>query len=223
MTDADGRRHDGGPAAGGPAPAGGALDADELWLLSYYAASELAGGLLLGKMARWTRDAHLRAKLTWHCAEETRHAWRWTETILELGAEPLPVRDTYQSRYFAHAGLPKNNIELLAITQLFEHRVAAHYTAHLRRPDVHPLVRRTLQQLIQDEGQHIHWVGEQLERWAAEGNAREVRDALARYGEIERDVYEHEVKMFEQRPGEVGSFAARLRESLGLPAPGAGA
>jgi bacterioferritin (cytochrome b1) len=197
------------------------VDADELWLLSYYAASELAGGLLLGRMARWTEDAQLRARLTWHCAEETRHAWEWTETILKLGAAPQLVRDTYQSRYFTQVGMPRNNIELLAITQLFEHRVAAHFTAHLRRPDVHPLVRQTLQRLIHDEGQHIHWVRDQLDRWAAEGQAEQVRQALDRFAEIERNVYEHELRMFEQRPGELASFAARLRESLGGPSDGA--
>ncbi|HET6761423.1 MAG TPA: hypothetical protein VFH13_04945, partial [Gemmatimonadaceae bacterium] len=56
---------------------------NELWLLSYYRESELAGGLLMGRLARETDDDDLRVRLTEHCAEEAGHAWAWTETILK--------------------------------------------------------------------------------------------------------------------------------------------
>src|SRR5258708_27184911 len=72
---------------------------NELWLLSYYRESELAGALLMGRLARETEDDDLRVRLTEHCAEEARHAWAWTETILKVGGTPRRVSETYQSRY----------------------------------------------------------------------------------------------------------------------------
>ncbi|HUP18464.1 MAG TPA: hypothetical protein VM778_00775, partial [Gemmatimonadota bacterium] len=60
------------------------IDENELWLLSYYHASELAGALVMGRLAAQTDDDELRVRLTEHCAEEANHAWLWTRTILEV-------------------------------------------------------------------------------------------------------------------------------------------
>ncbi len=174
---------------------------DEIWLLSYYAASELAGGLLFGKLARWTAESDLRARLTWHCAEETRHAWAWTETILDLGAAPILVRETYQSEYLREVGLPRSEVDLLAMTQVFELRVAHHFAAHLRCPDVRPRVVLTLRQMIQDEGLHLGWVRERLRRWSVEGSAEDLSRALARFAAVDRRVYERQIARFRARPG----------------------
>ena len=80
------------------------ISENELWLLSYYRESELAGALLMGRLARETDDDDLRVRLTEHCAEEARHAWAWTETILKVGGSPKHVSETYQSRYHAAVG-----------------------------------------------------------------------------------------------------------------------
>ncbi len=66
---------------------------NELWLLSYYRESELAGALLMGRLARQTDDDELRVRFTEHCAEEARHAWAWTETILKVGGTPQAVSE----------------------------------------------------------------------------------------------------------------------------------
>src|SRR5213080_1696045 len=87
---------------------------NELWLLSYYRESELAGALLMGRLAQQTDDDELRVRLTEHCAEEARHAWAWTETILKVGGTPRAVSETYQSRYHAAIGNPSSLIEVLA-------------------------------------------------------------------------------------------------------------
>lgn len=192
------------------------VDANEVWLLSYYAASELAGGLLFGKMARWTTDPYVRAKLIWQCAEETRHAWEWIDTIQRLGAEVVPVPETYQSHYFARVGIPRSTMELVALTYLFEQRVAKHFAAHLRRANVHPLVQDTLRRLIQDERQHLGWIHEQLETWKMRDGAAEAAAVLQRFADIERSVYEAELHAIESRGGDLGSFAAELRLALAL-------
>src|SRR5437588_13047171 len=79
---------------------------NELWLLSYYRESELAGRLLMGRLAQQTGDDDLRIRLTEHCAEVARHAWAWTHCIVRVGGTHRKVSETYQSRYHAAVGNP---------------------------------------------------------------------------------------------------------------------
>jgi len=139
------------------------ISENELWLLSYYRESELAGALLMGRLARETDDDDLRVRLTEHCAEEARHAWAWTECIQKVGGTPRKVSETYQTRYHAAVGNPTNLLEVLALTQIFERRVVRHFRAHLSWPGTHPEIKRTLQQLIDEEAGHIRWVKDRLD------------------------------------------------------------
>lgn len=64
------------------------LTKTEIFLLNRYEASELAGGLILGKFARKTDDPYLRLKLAWHCSEEfatiiRKHLPNYKPTILK--------------------------------------------------------------------------------------------------------------------------------------------
>lgn len=165
------------------------IDENELWILSYYRESELAGALVMGRLAQCTDDDDLRVRLTEHCAEEATHAWLWTATILEVGGSPLRVSETYQSRYYAKVGQPATVLEVLALTQVFERRVLRHFRDHLRRPDTHPVVARTLQRMVAEEAGHIGWVKERLDRCAVEVGAAVVEEALRRYDEIDKEVY----------------------------------
>ena len=162
---------------------------NELWILSYYRESELTGALVMGRLARCTDDDDLRVRLTEHCAEEANHAWLWTETILEVGGRPLRVSETYQSRYYARIGQPTTVLEVLALTQVFENRVLRHFRDHLRRPDTHPAVARTLQRMVAEEAGHIGWVKDRLDRCASEIGAVAVQETLRRFGEIDQEVY----------------------------------
>jgi acyl carrier protein len=162
---------------------------NELWLLSYYRESELAGGLLMGRLARETDDDDLRVRLTEHCAEEAGHAWAWTETILKVGGTPRRVSETYQSRYHAAVGNPTNLLEVLALTQIFERRVVRHFKAHLSWPGTHPEVKRTLQQLIDEEVGHIRWVKDRLDAYAAAHGDSVVKEMLDRFQRIDEQVY----------------------------------
>ena len=144
------------------------ISENDLWILSYYRESELAGGLIMGRLARETDDDDLRVHLTEHCAEETFHAWLWTQTILKVGGTPKRVAETYQARYYAEIGTPTSLLEILALTQVFERRVIRHFRAHLKWPNVHPVVVATLHKMIEDEVGHISWVKDRLDRYAAE-------------------------------------------------------
>jgi hypothetical protein len=181
-----------------------AITDEELWILSYYRSSELAGSLLMGRLARKASDDELRARLTWHFAEEARHAWRWTEVIRVLGADPLPIGETYQSNYLARAGMPRDRMELLALTYVFERRAARHFRLHRQLEDVHPLIRSTLATMCAEEGPHLRWIKGRLD---AEADRDGVAETLARYEAIDREVYRIEAERLAERgwvlPGHV--------------------
>ena len=166
------------------------ISENDLWILSYYRESELAGGLIMGRLARETDDDDLRVHLTEHCAEEAFHAWLWTQTILKVGGTPKRVAETYQTRYYAEIGTPTSLLEILALTQVFERRVIRHFRAHLKWPNVHPAVVETLHKMIEDEVGHISWVKDRLDRYAAEKGEAIVADTMRRFTEADERVYE---------------------------------
>ena len=166
------------------------ISENDLWILSYYRESELAGGLVMGRLARETDDDDLRVHLTEHCAEEAHHAWLWTETILKVGGTPKRVAETYQTRYYAEIGMPASLLEILTLTQVFERRVIRHFRAHLKWPNVHPVVAETLHRMIEDEVGHISWVKDRLDRYAAERGEAVVAETMRRFTEVDERVYE---------------------------------
>jgi hypothetical protein len=160
----------------------------ELRRLNFYRASELHGGLLLGRLAQRVRDPELMLSLTRHGAEEIGHAQVWTETILAVGGRPKPTRDTYQARYARALGPLVGVFDVLALTQVFERRVARHFVEHARRPDTHPAVRQTLLRLVDEEKSHLSWVRRWLDDEEARG--RDVEAALARFRDVDARVYQ---------------------------------
>jgi acyl carrier protein len=166
------------------------ISENDLWILSYYRESELAGSLVMGRLARETDDDDLRVHLTEHCAEEAHHAWLWTETILEVGGTPKRVAETYQARYYAEIGTPTSLLDILALTQVFERRVIRHFRAHLKWPNTHPAVAATLQRMIDDEVGHITWVKDRLDRYASERGEAIVAETMRRYTEVDERVYQ---------------------------------
>ena len=162
----------------------------ELGFLNFYRASELHGGLILGQVARRARGSALVLDLTRHSAEEVVHAQLWTETIIAVGGQVRPVRETYQARYARVVGTPLALVEILALTQVFERRVFRHFTEHLHRPDTHPVVRATLARMLEEEKGHLRWVKRWLdEQQRAIGNR--VVETLARYTAADALVYSH--------------------------------
>jgi bacterioferritin (cytochrome b1) len=161
----------------------------ELRFLNFYRASELHGGLILGQVARRTRDGVLANELLRHSAEEVEHARLWTETILAVGGRVQLVRHTYQDRYGEIIGRPVGVLHVLALTQIFERRVYRHFTEHMRRPGTHPVVRATLHRMLEEEKGHLSWVKRWLDQQALR-RGPEVREIMRRYGEVDRQVYE---------------------------------
>jgi demethoxyubiquinone hydroxylase (CLK1/Coq7/Cat5 family) len=160
----------------------------EIALLNFYRASELHGGLILGQMVRRTRDPELILNLTRHSAEEVMHAQLWTEAIIAVGGRPAPVRETYQTRYAAEVGTPLTMLEILALTQVFERTVYRHFTEHLRRPGLHPIIAATLQRMLDEERGHLKWVKLWLDKQAVNRPA-EVREVMRRYAAADEQIY----------------------------------
>ena len=176
------------------------ISKQELWVLSYYRASELAGALLFGRLARRTEDDELRVFLTEHFAQEASHAWVWTETIRNVGGAPLPILDTYQSAYAREIGIPSTMFEVLLLTEVFEQRVFRHFTAHAARKGLHPTVRATLDRMLDEEREHVGWVTRMLEALASESGI-DLPAERARYHAIDERIYDevsgHEAALWE--------------------------
>lgn len=161
----------------------------ELYILSYYRACELAGSILFGKLAFHTELDTMRAPLTQHALEEAEHAWLWTDTIRKLGHVPLKVTEAYQTEYAKEFGLPKNLLEILALTQVFEKRTLLHFTLHAAMPGINPLIKAALEKMIEDESGHIGWVRTELDQYAEEHGSDEVESLMTRLTEIDEKVY----------------------------------
>ena len=168
----------------------------ELTLLNFYRASELHGGLILGRLVQHVRDPELIVRLTEHSAEEVMHAQLWTETIIDVGGQPRPTSDTYQARYAAAIGAPTSLLEVLALTQVFERGVYRHFVLHLRRRTTHPRVQATLRRMLHDERGHLSWVKDWLDQQT--GTRRAAIPALMeRYRRVDTTVREQLLRDYE--------------------------
>jgi hypothetical protein len=173
------------------------LSDDELYVLSYYRAGELAGSVLFGRIALHTTIDAVRVPLTRHCLEEAEHAWLWTRTIQDLGCQPLKVTQTYQTEYGREFGMPKNMLEIFCLTQILERRVLTHFKAHLEKPGTHPRVQETLRKMIDDEEGHIGWIWDELEAYSREHGESEVKETMEALQDIDKRVY---AKLAQQKP-----------------------
>lgn len=146
----------------------------EVLVYSYYRDAELRGSNLIYRLLRILKDGESQLLLSQHLADETRHAWLWTQRIQELGAVPIPISDGYQVRIGERAGIPRNPIDLLALTVVVEQRALRRYQEHLKRDGVSERTREVLKTVSKDEGWHIDWV------------RKKARDLAEQAGEPER-------------------------------------
>lgn len=160
----------------------------ELNRLNFYRASELHAGLVLGQMVRRARQPDLTRDLTRHCAQELAHAQIWTETILAVGGEPRPVRETYQARLAKIVRAPASVFEVLALTHVFERRAFRHFKQHAAMPGTHPLVRTALEHVIEEEKSHLSWISDWLQV-EAERRRVDVRAVMDNYSIADARVY----------------------------------
>jgi hypothetical protein len=189
------------------------IDESVRWLLSFYRTSEIGGALFFGQLARTLKPGPMQADLTLHFADEARHAGLWTSCLAELAAAPLALGRSYQDRYLAAAGLPANLMEVLAITHVFERRVARQYGRHRRMPQLEPAIARTLDDILQDERWHLRWVRRALDGFEPEFGREAIDAALARcraadeavYGALITEQGQHVAELFESRRAEATS------------------
>jgi bacterioferritin (cytochrome b1) len=172
-----------------------------LILFSYYRDAELRGSNLIYRMLRMLPDGESQLLLSEHLADETRHAWLWTERIKALGAAPLLIEDGYQVRIGKRAGIPRHPVDLLALTVVVEQRALRRYHEHLSRPGVDEKTLAVLRAVSKDEGWHIDWIRRKgRELAAASGTPERFDAALERFREIDREVWA-ELEAFERTLG----------------------
>lgn len=162
----------------------------EVLVYSYYRDAELRGSNLIYRLLRILEDDESQVLLSKHLADETRHAWLWTERIRELGSVPMKIDDGYQVRIGRRAGLPRHPVDLLALTVVVEQRALKRYKEHLKRDGVPPRTLEVLHAVSEDEGWHIDWVrqkGRELAR--REGTPERFDEALERFRKIDREVW----------------------------------
>jgi bacterioferritin (cytochrome b1) len=163
--------------------------AKRVLVYSYYRDAELRGSNLIYRLLRVLDDPESQLLLSEHLADETRHAWLWTELIRELGGSPVPIDDGYQVRIGRRAGLPRRAVELLALTVVVEQRALRRYQEHLKRSDVPERTLEVLRSVTKDEGWHIDWVRKKARELAArEGDPERFDQLLEKYREIDREV-----------------------------------
>ncbi len=162
----------------------------ELRIYSYYRDAELRGSNLIYRLLRILKDDESQLLLSEHLADETRHAWLWTERIKELGRAPLEVTDGYQVRLGKRAGLPRHPVDLLALTVVVEQRALKRYQEHLKRRGVPERTLEVLRSVTKDEGWHIDWIRQKARQIAeAEGKPERFDESLARFRGIDREVW----------------------------------
>ena len=185
-----------------------------LEMLSYYRDAELHGATLLLRLLKLTRDQpEVQVKLTLHVAQETRHAWLWTDRIRELGGWPIEVSG-YQTRIGMRT-VPRTIVDLLALSIVVETRSLARYTEHAARADVDARTAEILRQVTDDERWHVVWMRDELDRRMRNDPAagERVRELMERYRAIDEQVYAelsaHERQAF-AAPAEAAKEARRL-------------
>ena len=165
------------------------ISENERWILSFYRSSEISGSLFFGRLARSVRDSRIQADLTKHYADESQHAWYWTQCLGDLDLKPIILHESYQDQYLAAIGIPTNMMEVLAITQIFERRVIGQYGIHRHIEDLNPIVAKTLDRIMEDEKWHIKWVGDALKLMEADYSKELIEKTLQRFQDADTDVY----------------------------------
>lgn len=158
-------------------------------LFSYYRDAELRGAELIMRLINHIDDGALQEKLTRHLADETHHAWLWTERIRALGGDPIRIDDGYHRHLRRKAGLPSTLLDLLALTYVIEERAGKRYAEHAARPDVDPETLQVLQQMCRDEEWHLSWVADTLREVERSEGGEKVATALARYRTLEAEAF----------------------------------
>jgi hypothetical protein len=185
------------------------LSDNERWLLSFYRTSEISGALFFGRLARAMRPGPVQIDMTKHFADESQHAWYWTDCINRFGVTPYKLDASYQDQYVSACGIPANLMEVLAITQVFEKRVIHQYARHVRVPGLAAPIVATIEKIMGDERWHIEWVRGALKALEPDYGKADIEATKKRFGDADREVYAKTMKEHEERIGELFATAER--------------
>lgn len=158
--------------------------------MSYYRSSELAGALFFGRLAGVLPAGQLQNDITRHFADESMHAYYWTQSLSDLGFKADRIRDAYQDAYLEAMGVPANVMEILAVTKVFEERVLSQYQAHLAISNLHPVIEKTIRRIVDDEHFHVQWINKTLKAMEADFGAAHIASTLNRLKTADEAVYQ---------------------------------
>jgi bacterioferritin (cytochrome b1) len=162
----------------------------QILIFSFYRDAELRGARLLFNIIGHLRDGDSQLKMTKHLSDETRHAWLWTRRIADLGGSPVFVPDGYQRRLGMRIGVPRGIVEVLGLTVVVEERAQSRYMAHAALPKVDEVTLEVLKGVTEDETWHLSWIEKKMREIAREeGSEGKADDILKRYREIDGEVY----------------------------------
>lgn len=165
---------------------------NRILVLSFYREAELHGSRLLFNLMNHLRDGETQAKLTRHIADETRHAMLLTRRIVEMGGAPRDIGElSYQRQLGQRVGLPRDVIDLLALTLVAEERALDRYTTQAEHPAVDATTRDVFRAVSADEQWHISWIRERLYDLADERSLDEpqILRRIGRYKAAEEQLY----------------------------------
>jgi bacterioferritin (cytochrome b1) len=175
------------------------LNDNHHYILSYYRTSEISGALFFGRLSKILPPGPIQVDMTKHFADEAAHAYYWTDAIQRLGREPLKLRDSYQDQYNDAIGIPTNVMEVLAITQVFERRVINAYARHERMPNLDPIVKETINRIMDDEKWHIEWIKNALKSLEPEYGKDHIDQTIKRYLLADKEIYAKTMQELEER------------------------
>ncbi len=165
------------------------LSENDKWLLSFYRTSEISGALFFGRLARSLPAGPIQNDLTQHFADESAHSSYWTKCLNDLGENPIKISGAYQDMYIEAAGMPTNIMEILGITLIFEKRVIGQYAIHHQVENLNPVIKGTLDKIMNDEKWHVQWVTDALKGLEKDYGEEHIKNTLKRYREADQEVY----------------------------------
>lgn len=186
----------------------------EIFIINRYAASELAGSILLGKMARkmTNSDPNLLTNLTGHCMEEARHSFVWCELIKKLKIPIFAIHDEEGDAYFSHIGETKDIIDFLAFSHVFEMRVPFHFSMHSKWTK-NQMIRDVLEKLIPEEEPHLAWIRDYLKKEILNGK-NDVKKSLDKFAKLEKELYSKDLDKLKKLGEEGREFVNIIKENI---------
>ncbi len=158
-------------------------------MFAFYRNAEQHGANLLFRLLKHLDDPDAQAMLSQHLAEETKHAWMWTDRILRAGYKPMVIADGYQTRIGRAAGIPRDVVDLLALTVVVEQRAMRRYQRHLGRKNLDADTEQVLREVTKDEAWHIDWIRKHGRELAEQrGTPERFEEAVQRFRVVDEEV-----------------------------------